>query len=70
MDNNDILRRLRYVFDLADTKIAQMCTSAGAVVELKTVTNWLKKDEDDLSNSCSQIRRSGSTFRRFPSQAV
>jgi uncharacterized protein YehS (DUF1456 family) len=56
MDNNDILRRLRYVFDLADTKIAKMCTSAGAEVELKTVTSWLKKDEDDEFQACSDLQ--------------
>ena len=56
MDNNDILRRLRYVFDLADTKIAQMCTSAGAEVQAKTVTSWLKKDEDDAFQACSDLQ--------------
>jgi uncharacterized protein YehS (DUF1456 family) len=56
MDNNDILRRLRYVFDLADTKIAQMCTSAGAEVQAKTVTSWLKKDEDDAFQACSDVQ--------------
>ena len=53
MDNNDILRRLRYVFDLADTKMARMFTLVGAEVDVKVVTGWLKKEEDDAFIACA-----------------
>lgn len=53
MTNNDILRRLRYIFDLADTKIAQMFTVVGAEAALKDVTCWLRKDDDPWFIECS-----------------
>ena len=52
MDNNDVLRRLRYVFDLADTKMVQMFSLVGAKVEVKEVTAWLKKEDDDAFKLC------------------
>ena len=53
MTNNDILRRLRYVFDLADTKIVKMFVLVGTKVEQDEVTCWLKKDEDPWFKTCS-----------------
>ncbi len=52
MTNNDILRRLRYVFDLADTKIVQMFALVGVEVKQDEVTCWLKKDEDPWFKTC------------------
>ena len=52
MDNNDILRRLRYVFDLTDTEIANMFNLAGAEVELKEVAGWLKKEDHPEFKPC------------------
>jgi uncharacterized protein YehS (DUF1456 family) len=52
MTNNDILRRLRYVFDLADTKIVQIFTLVGAEVKQEEVTCWLKKDDDPSFKEC------------------
>ena len=45
MTNNDVLRRLRYVFDLADTKIVQIMALVGAEIGQEEVTRWLKKDD-------------------------
>ena len=55
MTNNDVLRRLRYVFDLADTKMAQMFTLVESKVDPGDVTCWLKKDEDPAFKRCSDI---------------
>ncbi|GAB3099513.1 DUF1456 family protein [Aestuariicella hydrocarbonica] len=52
MTNNDILRRLRYVFDLHDTKIVNMFTSVGEEVALEQVNRWLKKDDDPYFKRC------------------
>lgn len=53
MTNNDVLRRLRYVFDFADTKIVQMFGLVDAEVDEADVTRWLKKDDDPWFKECS-----------------
>ena len=52
MTNNDILRRIRYVFDLSDSKIVEIFTLVEASVERKEVIGWLKKDDDDAFIEC------------------
>ncbi|ARN75770.1 DUF1456 family protein [Oceanicoccus sagamiensis] len=53
MTNNDILRRLRYTFDLADTKIVAIFKLVEAEVDAADITAWLKKDDDPWFKSCS-----------------
>ena len=53
MTNNDVLRRLRYVFDFADTKLVKMIASVGADIGQDEVTRWLKKDDDPWYLRCS-----------------
>lgn len=48
MSNNDILRRIRYLFNFNDTKMIAIFKSAGIDVEEKDVSNWLKKEDDLL----------------------
>ena len=47
MDNNDILRRLRYAFDLSDSEMIKVFGFAELEVDRATVSNWLKKDSDE-----------------------
>lgn len=47
MTNNDVLRRLRYVLDLNDSKMAAIFKEAELEVSREQVTAWLKKDEDE-----------------------
>jgi uncharacterized protein YehS (DUF1456 family) len=47
MNNNDILRRLRYTFDLNDTKMIELFTAGSLEVTRAEVSNWLKKEEDE-----------------------
>lgn len=47
MTNNDILRRVRYIFDLKDTAIVAIFRLAEVEVEQPKVTAWLKKDDDE-----------------------
>lgn len=46
MTNNDILRRIRYTFNLADRKMIAIFSLADVGVTTEQVINWLKKDED------------------------
>ncbi len=46
MNNNDILRRLRYTFRISDTAMTEHFLKGGTEVNLEQITNWLKKDEE------------------------
>jgi uncharacterized protein YehS (DUF1456 family) len=46
MDNNDILRRVRYIFDFSDDKMIALFASVDYEVTRAQVSNWLKKDDD------------------------
>ncbi len=46
MDNNDILRRLRYAFDINDSGMIATFALADVQVTRAQVSNWLKKDID------------------------
>ena len=46
MTNNDILRRLRYTFDLNDNQVIAIFALAGLEVNRAQISEWLKKDDD------------------------
>lgn len=46
MTNNDILRRLRYAFDLEDSAMIAIFAAADCEVSRAQISNWLKKEED------------------------
>ncbi|MCL4104493.1 UNVERIFIED_CONTAM: hypothetical protein GTU68_047455 [Idotea baltica] len=46
MTNNDILRRIRYVFDFSDTKMIEIFALADLEVRRGHIIAWLLKDED------------------------
>lgn len=48
MTNNDILRRIRYVFDFNDLKMIALFKLANLEVDKSEICNWLKKDIDPL----------------------
>ncbi|MGL6170864.1 MAG: DUF1456 family protein [Vibrio sp.] len=48
MTNNDILRRVRYTFDLKDELMAEIFSLADFAVTNQQITSWLKKEEDQL----------------------
>lgn len=52
MTNNDILRRLRYIFDLSDTRMMAMWTLGGRQVTRAMMSDWLKRDEDPAFVAC------------------
>lgn len=45
MTNNDILRRLRFIFDFGDSQMMALFASAGFSASREQVSNWLKADD-------------------------
>ena len=46
MENNDIIRRIRYIFDFNDSKMIELFEQGGLEVTRAQISNWLKKEED------------------------
>lgn len=46
MNNNDIIRRLRFAFDLSDDKMIKIFDLAGYETTRAEVSDWLKKDDN------------------------
>lgn len=53
MNNNDVLRRIRYTFDLDDSKMMTVFGMAGLEVTRAEISDWLKKDDDPDYKVCS-----------------
>lgn len=47
MDNNDILRRLRFTLNLSDDSMMDMYAKGGEPVSRAEISNWLKREEDE-----------------------
>ena len=47
MNNNDIIRKIRYIFDYNDSTMLKIFKSTGLEVSIEQLSNWLKKDEDE-----------------------
>ena len=46
MNNNDILRSIRYTFDYSDNAMIDLFGLGGETVTRADVSNWLKREED------------------------
>ena len=53
MTNNDILRRIRYIFDFNDKQMIAVFALADYTVTREQISDWLKKDDDPAYQSCS-----------------
>lgn len=53
MINNDILRRIRYILDISDSRMIAIFGMADVKVTREQISNWLKKDDDPAFNSCN-----------------
>ncbi len=53
MTNNDVLRRVRYIFDLTDKKIIAIFALGSYTTERAEISAWMKKDDDEGYKSCS-----------------
>ncbi len=46
MTNNDILRRVRYIFDFNDDKMIAIFASADSKVTRAEISDWMKQEDD------------------------
>lgn len=46
MDNNNVLQRLRYTFDLSDDQMIEIFGLVEVAVTRAEISDWLKKEED------------------------
>ncbi len=51
--NNDVLRRLRYIFDFSDSRMIAIFGQVECVVTRAEISDWLKKDDDPAFVPCS-----------------
>ncbi len=56
MTNNDILRRIRYTFNFNDSKMIAIFGLADCSVTRAEISDWLKKDDDDAYQECSDTQ--------------
>lgn len=56
MTNNDVLRRLRYIFNLSDSKMVAVFGLADQKVTRAQVCDWLKAAEDPACQKCSDTQ--------------
>lgn len=55
MHNNDILRRLRYTFDLKDSKMMALFAKGGLATTREQVSDWLKREDDSAFVRCADV---------------
>jgi len=55
MTNNDILRNLRYTFDLNDDQMIKIFGQVGFDATRAMVSNWLKKEDEELHEEIVDI---------------
>lgn len=53
MNNNDVIRRLRYTFNYNDKQMMALFSSANMTVTREQVSQWLKKDDDPDFVNCT-----------------
>ncbi|MBN4069238.1 DUF1456 family protein [Beggiatoa alba] len=55
MTNNDILRRLRYTFDLNDSNMIAIFRAVEHQATRAEISDWLKKDDDPAYQKCKDV---------------
>jgi uncharacterized protein YehS (DUF1456 family) len=53
--NNDILRRIRYTFDMNDKTVMATFKEGGFEVTREQMSNWLKRDDDPQFQTCEDV---------------
>jgi uncharacterized protein YehS (DUF1456 family) len=56
LTTNDILRRVRYIFDFSDAKMIEIFSLADQKVTREQICNWLKNEEDPAFEKCSDAQ--------------
>ncbi|MGK5088574.1 DUF1456 family protein [Bdellovibrionota bacterium FG-2] len=52
MLNNDVLRMIRYMMNISDTKLIEITKLAGLEVSTSEITSFLKKDDEEGYQEC------------------
>lgn len=55
MTNNDVLRRIRYIFDFNDAKMIKIFALGEHQVTREQISDWMKKEEDPAYQNCSDV---------------
>ena len=58
MNNNDIIRRIRYTFDFNDSKMIEIFGLAEYEVTRAEISDWLKKEEDPSYQMLNDVKMS------------
>lgn len=53
MNNNDVIRRIRYIFTFDDSKMISIFGLADHQVTRSQICDWLKKEDDPACKECS-----------------
>jgi uncharacterized protein YehS (DUF1456 family) len=56
VNNNDILRRIRFILDINDSKMISLFTLTDVEVTREQISDWLKKEEDPAYLECSDTQ--------------
>jgi uncharacterized protein YehS (DUF1456 family) len=56
MTKNDVLRRIRYIFDIDDSTMISIFGLADYEVTREQISDWLKQDEDPAFQKCSDTQ--------------
>ena len=56
MNNNDVLRRIRYTFNFDDTKMINIFELGGLQVTRAQISDWLKKEDDPDYQECADVQ--------------
>jgi len=56
MTNNDILRRIRYIFDFNDDKMIAIFASADCEVTRAQISDWMKQEDDPAYKKLSDVQ--------------
>ena len=54
--NNELLRRIRYIFDFSDSKMIAVFALADSKVTREQISDWLKNDDDPLVQKCGDTQ--------------
>lgn len=53
MNNNDIIRRIRYIFDFSDSQIIAILQSTDYPATRSQISDWMKQEDDPAYKKCN-----------------
>ena len=56
MTNNDVLRRIRYIFNYSDDKMMKIFAAAELDVSRELLSNWLKREGELDYKNCTDVQ--------------